>query len=225
MILQSKNIFKTFSTKANSKLEVITDVSLELEENKITVLVGASGSGKSTLLHILSGLDKADKGSVIIRDTDLSKLSDEKLSLFRNKHVGFIFQFHHLLPEFTAAENIAIAKMISGTSRKNAIQKALELLRIVGLEDRESHKPAELSGGEQQRVAIARAIMNNPDIIFADEPTGNLDSVNSEIIHDLFIKLKKERKLTFLIATHNPELVKLADRVIEIRDGQIWDEQ
>lgn len=223
MILQANNIYKTFTTKINNKLEVISDVSLSLEENKITVLVGASGAGKSTLLHILSGLDKADSGSVFIKDTELSKLPDEKLSIFRNKHIGFVFQFHHLLPEFTAAENISIAQMISGISLKKASEKSMDLLKIVGLEERESHKPAELSGGEQQRIAVARAIVNDPDIVFADEPTGNLDSVNSEIIHNLFIKLKKERGLTFLIATHNPELVKLADRVLEIKDGKIYE--
>ncbi|NLT50728.1 MAG: ABC transporter ATP-binding protein [Ignavibacteria bacterium] len=221
MILLANNLNKTFNTASNASLEVIKDVSLELEQNNITVIVGASGAGKSTLLHILSGLDKPDSGSVLIKGTDISSLPDEKLSLFRNKHIGFIFQFHHLLPEFTASENISIAQMISGESLKKAQIRSEELLDIVGLSERGTHKPAQLSGGEQQRVAVARAIVNNPEIVFADEPTGNLDSANSEIIHNLFIRLKEERGLTFLIATHNPEMVKLADRVIEIKDGII----
>jgi len=221
MILKAKNLNKTFNTVSNSSLEVIKNVSLELEQNKITVIVGASGAGKSTLLHILSGLDKPDSGSVLINGTDISSLSDEKLSLFRNKHIGFIFQFHHLLPEFTASENISIAQMISGEKFIKAQIRSEELLNTVGLSERGTHKPAQLSGGEQQRVAVARAIVNNPEIVFADEPTGNLDSANSEIIHNLFIRLKEERGLTFLIATHNPEMVKLADRVIEIKDGII----
>lgn len=223
MILTGKNIFKSYKKDGKSSLEILKDVWLEIEKNKITIIVGASGAGKSTLLHVLSGLDTADSGEIILSGKDIVNISDEKLSDFRNKHIGFIFQFHHLLPEFTAAENVAITKMISGVSKKDALRDANELLASVGLEDRINHKPAELSGGEQQRVAVARAIINNPDIIFADEPTGNLDSVNSEILNDLFIKLKEEKGATFLIVTHNPGLVKIADRVLEMKDGKVLD--
>ncbi|GBD91337.1 lipoprotein-releasing system ATP-binding protein LolD [bacterium BMS3Abin04] len=223
MILTGKNIFKSYKKNGEKSLEILKDISLEIEKNKITIIVGASGAGKSTLLHVLSGLDTIDSGEIILSGKDIVNISDEKLSDFRNKHIGFIFQFHHLLPEFTAAENVAIVKMISGTSKKDALKDANELLTSVGLEDRINHKPAELSGGEQQRVAVARAIINNPDIIFADEPTGNLDSRNSEILNELFIKLKEEKGATFLIVTHNPGLVKIADRVLEMKDGKVLD--
>ena len=183
--------------------------------------MGASGAGKSTLLHILSGLDVPDNGKVIIDNKNIFSLTESEITSFRNKSIGFIFQFHHLLPEFTAAENIAIAQMINGTPKKVAIQKSKELLEIIGLKDRADHQPAQLSGGEQQRVAIARALVNNPKIIFADEPTGNLDSVNSDIIHQLFIELKNKFGLTLLIVTHNPELVMLADNVLEMKDGRV----
>ncbi|MBN1638858.1 MAG: ABC transporter ATP-binding protein [Ignavibacteriales bacterium] len=220
-ILSTYDIHKSFFKSKDKKIDVLKGISLELELNKITVLVGASGSGKSTLLHILSGLDKPDCGEVVIKKTNIFKLSDDKLSKFRNTNIGFVFQFHHLLPEFTAAENIAIPQMIKGTSMKKALGLASKLLDEVGLGDRIHHKPAELSGGEQQRVAVMRALVNNPAIIFADEPTGNLDSANSETLNSLFINLKTKFGSTFLIATHNPELVKLADRVIEIKDGII----
>lgn len=223
MILIGKNIFKSYKKDGKNILEILKDISLEIEKNKITIIVGASGAGKSTLLHVLSGLDNVDSGEIILSGKDIVNISDEKLSDFRNKHIGFIFQFHHLLPEFTAAENVAIAKMISGVSKKDALRDANELLATVGLEDRINHKPAELSGGEQQRVAVARAIINNPDIIFADEPTGNLDSKNSEILNELFITLKEEKGATFLIVTHNPGLVKIADRVLEMKDGKVLD--
>jgi len=223
MILTGKNIFKSYKKDGKKSLEILKDISLEIEKNKITIIVGASGAGKSTLLHVLSGLDTIDSGEIVLSGKDIVNISDEKLSDFRNKHIGFIFQFHHLLPEFTAAENVAIAKMISGVSKKDALKDANELLATVGLEDRINHKPAELSGGEQQRVAVARAIINNPDIIFADEPTGNLDSKNSEILNELFITLKEKKGATFLIVTHNPGLVKIADRVLEMKDGKVLD--
>lgn len=221
MILTAENICKSFSKGSDSKIEVLKNVSLNVNANEITVIVGSSGAGKSTLLHILSGLDKPDKGKVKIDNVNIFKLSEDDISLFRNKSIGFIFQFHHLLPEFTAEENIAIASMINGTSKKDALTESKRLLQLVGLADRNTHLPAELSGGEQQRVAIGRALINKPKIIFADEPTGNLDSNNSEIIHNLFVDLKEKLGLTLLMVTHNPELVKLADRVLEMKDGTV----
>ena len=221
MILNANKIFKSFEKGKDNKIEVVKDVSLKIIENEITVIVGASGAGKSTLLHILSGLDKPDSGIVEIDDINIFELNENDISKFRNQSIGFIFQFHHLLPEFTAEENISIAAMINGTSKKEAKVKSEELLNLVGLIDRKSHLPAELSGGEQQRVAIARALINEPKIIFADEPTGNLDSKNSEIIHELFVDLKTKLGITLLMVTHNQDLVKLADRVLEMKDGQV----
>ncbi len=222
-ILKAENINKTFVKSKEQSLHILKDIALEIEPEKITEIVGASGAGKSTLLHILSGLDKPDSGSVSIKSTDLFSLSDDKLAKFRNENIGFVFQFHHLLPEFTAAENVALARMINNESLNEAIKKAKELLDIVGLSERMDHKPAELSGGEQQRVAVARALANDPDIIFADEPTGNLDSANSEILHGLFRNLKSDLGITFLMVTHNPELIKLADKVYEMKDGRLKD--
>ena len=221
MILNANNIYKSFEKGKDNKIEVVKDVSLKIIENEITVIVGASGAGKSTLLHILSGLDKPDSGIVEIDGINIFGLNETDISNFRNKSIGFIFQFHHLLPEFTAEENISIAAMINGTSKKDSRIKSEELLNLVGLIDRKSHLPAELSGGEQQRVAIARALINEPKIIFADEPTGNLDSKNSEIIHELFVDLKTKLGITLLMVTHNQDLVKLADRVLEMKDGQV----
>ncbi len=221
MILNAHNISKSFEKGKNNTIQVIKDVSLEINKNEITVIVGASGAGKSTLLHILSGLDKPDNGVVEINGIDIFNLSENEISKFRNESIGFIFQFHHLLPEFTAEENISIAAMINGTSKKDARIKSEKLLGLVGLQDRKSHFPAELSGGEQQRVAIARALINEPKIVFADEPTGNLDSKNSEIIHELFVDLKQKLGITLLMVTHNQDLVKLADRVLEMKDGQV----
>lgn len=221
MILKAEGISKSFAKADSRKLEILKDISFNLQENKITVIVGASGAGKSTLLHILSGLDTPDKGTVEITGTDIFKLKDDEIAGFRNKNIGFIFQFHHLLPEFTAVENVSIPLMINGLSLSKAGVKAKELLATVGLSERINHKPAELSGGEQQRVAVARALANSPRIIFADEPTGNLDSYNSELLHQLFIELRDKQKQTFLIVTHNPDLVKLADIVWEMKDGKI----
>ncbi len=222
MILNAENISKSFEKGKDNKIDVLKDVSLTINKNEITVIIGASGAGKSTLLHILSGLAKPDNGSVVIDNIEIFGLSEIDISEFRNKSIGFIFQFHHLLPEFTAAENIAVASMINGTSKKEAIIKSEELLKVVGLLDRKDHFPAELSGGEQQRVAIARALINNPKIIYADEPTGNLDSKNSENIHQLFMDLKNNFGITLLMVTHNQDLVKLADRVLEMKDGQVY---
>ena len=216
IILTAESIYKSFSTAKNEKLEILKGVSLELEDKKLTLIIG-----KSTLLHILSGLDKPDTGTVKIKNENIFKMNDERLSKFRNKNIGFVFQFHHLLPEFTALENTAIPLMIKGDSLKKASVKAAQLLELVGLQERLSHKPAELSGGEQQRVAVARALANEPSIIFADEPTGNLDSKNSEILHELFLDLQKKLGLTFLMVTHNPELVRLGERILEMKDGKL----
>lgn len=222
IILEAKNIHKSFYKQNDIKLEILKGVSLQVESGKISVIIGASGAGKSTLLHILSGLDNADNGEVIIKKTNIFLLSDDKLSKFRNKQIGFVFQFHHLLPEFDALENVAIPIMVSGETKIKSLKRAQELLSLVGLSERTHHKPSELSGGEQQRVAVARALANNPDIIFADEPTGNLDSQNSDMLHQLFVDLKIKLGLTFLIVTHNPNLMNLGDVVFEMKDGQIF---
>lgn len=220
-ILSCNNIFKSYLRTKQGKIDILKNVSLNILLNKITVIVGASGAGKSTLLHILSGLDKPDSGNVIIKGTDILSLNDKELSKFRNKHIGFIFQFHHLLPEFTALENTIMPMLIDGVALSKAEKRGIELLHKFGLDDRIDHKPAELSGGEQQRVAVARAMANNPDIIFADEPTGNLDTANSEIMHQIFHDLKVNFNKTLLIVTHNPNLLKIADTVIEMKDGEI----
>lgn len=221
MILQTKNIIKSYQNTKKVKLEVLRSVNIEIESNKISVIVGASGAGKSTLLHIMGGLDRPDSGEVFFNDQNIFDLSDDKLARFRNKNIGFVFQFHHLLPEFTALENVSIPGMITGKSLTAASKTAIELLEAVGMKERTNHKPAELSGGEQQRVAVARALANNPDIILADEPTGNLDSENSEAVHRILIDLRDKMGKTFVIVTHNPGLVSLADRVYEMKDGKI----
>ncbi|MCZ7603823.1 MAG: ABC transporter ATP-binding protein [Melioribacteraceae bacterium] len=222
IILEAINIKKSFVNTKGKTLEVLKEIDVKVEEKNIEVIIGASGAGKSTLLYLLSGLDKPDEGIVKIKQTDILKLSDEKISKFRNDHIGFIFQFHHLLPEFTAAENIAIPQMVKGISRSKSLKRAEELLDTIGLADRKEHKPAELSGGEQQRVAVARALANDPDIIFADEPSGNLDSKNSDMLHQLIVDIRDKFGITFLIVTHNPELVKLGDVIHEIKDGKIF---
>ncbi|GAB4150243.1 MAG: ABC transporter ATP-binding protein [Ignavibacteriales bacterium] len=220
-ILKCSCVNKSFVTAENEKLHILKDVSLSVNENKVTVIIGASGAGKSTFLHILGGLDKPDAGEVILFGQDLYKLKNDELANFRNKNIGFVFQFHHLLPEFSAEENVMIPLLISGKNKSEARKRSRELLEIVGLEKRRTHKPAELSGGESQRVAVARALACNPKIIFADEPTGNLDSVNSQILNQLFLDLKNELKINFLIVTHNPELMKIGDEIIEMKDGKI----
>ncbi len=221
IILTAENIHKTYKTVEKKSLEVLKGISLEIKRNKITVIIGASGAGKSTLLHILSGLDRPDLGEVKIDSQNIFNLNDEKLSSFRNKHIGFVFQFHHLLPEFTAAENVALPLLIDNNSLKSSLKKAEEVLELVGLKDRIHHKPAELSGGEQQRIAVARALINDASVIFADEPTGNLDSVNSEMIHNLFVDLRDKFQKTFVIVTHNKDLVNLADEVFDMKDGRL----
>jgi lipoprotein-releasing system ATP-binding protein len=220
-ILKANNIFKSFQTTKKVNLEVLKGISLEIQKEKITIIVGASGAGKSTLLHLLGGLDRPDSGEVYYDDNNIFNYSDDKLARFRNKNVGFVFQFHHLLPEFTALENVMIPQLIKGTELNQAKNKSEALLNTVKLKERLDHKPAELSGGEQQRVAVARALANDPQIVFADEPTGNLDSINSEEIHKLILDLKTNLGVTFVIVTHNQSLVNLADQIYEIRDGKI----
>ncbi len=219
-ILRCENIFKTYHTEEKT-IEVLRGVTLELEESETTVVVGASGAGKSTFLHILSGLDEPDKGKVYYMNEDLFEKSDEEISAFRNQNIGFVFQFHYLLPEFTAEENVALPMLVQNISFSKAIERARVLLKEVNLEERASHKPAELSGGEQQRVAIARALANNPKILFADEPTGNLDSDTSKLIENLLVNLREKYGLTLLIVTHNNELKKIGGRVITMKDGKI----
>ena len=194
---------------------------LSIQRGETLAVVGPSGAGKSTLLQIIGTLDKANSGSIIIENTNVSKLSAKDLSKFRNQHIGFVFQFHHLLPEFTALENILIPGYIAGKSKKELLYRAEELLTYLKMDKRASHKPSELSGGEQQRIAIARALINQPKLILADEPSGNLDSNTADELHQLFIDLKNNFKSTFIIVTHNPSLAKLSDTVIEMKDGQI----
>lgn len=211
--------------KSYGSLEVLKGVSIQVNKGEIVSITGASGAGKSTLLHILSTLDKPDAGSIIVDGTDLQKLDDKKLSEFRNKKIGFVFQFHHLLPEFTALENICIPAYIARRSTKEARNRAIALLELLKMKDRMDHKPSELSGGEQQRVAIARALINEPAVIMADEPSGNLDSVNAKQLHKLFFELRDELNQTILIVTHNEELAEMADRRIYMRDGNIFDKE
>ncbi len=208
-------------SKAYDKLKVINDISLNIEKGEIVSIIGASGAGKSTLLQILGTLDNADSGRVEINGQAVSGLIGKSLANFRNKHLGFVFQFHNLLPEFTAAENVMMPLLIAGTTLKVASKKAEEMLQLLGLAERVHHKPSELSGGEQQRVAVARALINNPMIVFADEPSGNLDSKNSQDLHKLFFKIRDELNQTFLIVTHNPDLANMSDRILEIKDGNI----
>jgi len=215
----------TALSKKYGDLEVLKNVSLEVRKGEIVSIVGASGAGKSTLLHLLGGLDKPDSGSVFIQDTELFKLSPKKQAAFRNKHLGFVFQFHHLLPEFSAEENVAIPLWISGIGKKQALQKAGEMLEIVGLHHRLPHKPSELSGGEQQRVAIARALVNHPAIVMADEPTGNLDSQNAQAVHELFLSLRRQLHQTFVMITHNDTLAAMTDRTLVMKDGKIHEER
>lgn len=216
MYLQANNIHKKYGD-----LEVLKGVDIAIEKGSFNAIKGASGAGKSTLLHILGTLDKPDAGNVLIDDTAVFTLPKNAQASFRNKYMGFVFQFHHLLPEFTALENVCMPLWIHNIPKKEAVDKATQLLEKVGLGHRLQHKPSQLSGGEQQRVAIARALIQNPGIVFADEPTGNLDTDNAKEIHQLFLQLKDEFGITLVVVTHNEELAKLADRVIEMKDGII----
>ena len=208
-------------TKSFGQLQVLKGISLNIGKGEVVSIVGPSGAGKTTLLQIIGTLDKPDGGSVVINDTDITALSNKKLSDFRNRHIGFVFQFHQLLPEFTALENIMIPAFIAGKSHSEAKKRAEELLEFMGLSDRASHKPAELSGGEKQRVAVARALVNNPAVILADEPSGSLDSKNKAELHQLFFDLRDRFGQTFVIVTHDEELAAITDRTIHLRDGQI----
>lgn len=215
MIIEARNIVKNFGT-----LQVLKGIDFTAEKGEVVSIMGASGAGKSTLLQILGTLSTPDEGSLVIDGTDVLRLSSRELSAFRNRSIGFVFQFHHLLPEFTALENVMIPALIAGRSDKDARAEALELLEMMGLKERTTHKPAELSGGEQQRVAIARALMNHPSVLFADEPSGNLDTRTKEEIHNLFFSLRDKLGQTIIIVTHDPDLAKMCDRSLYMRDGQ-----
>ena len=206
---------------AYGNLEVLKGVDLHIKKGEFVSIVGASGAGKTTLLQLLGTLDKVQTGSLIINNKEVNTLNQKELASFRNKEIGFVFQFHNLLVEFTALENVCLPAFIGGTDKKKAEQKGMELLALLGLTDRANHKPDELSGGEQQRVAVARALINSPSIILADEPSGNLDSKNAEELHNLFLKLNKELGQTFVIITHNKELANLGSRKLEMKDGKI----
>ncbi len=215
-MLTARDIHKQYGT-----VEVLKGVDISIQSGEIVSIVGPSGSGKSTLLHILGTLDKPDRGQVQLHQIDVTGLAGKKLADFRNKHIGFVFQFHHLLPEFSALENVCIPGWLAGTN-KNAVKKRAEdLLGLLGLSHRLQNKPNALSGGEQQRVAVARALINTPDIVFADEPTGNLDTANARELHQLFFKLREQFRQTFLIVTHNEELAQLSDRTLTMKDGKI----
>lgn len=216
-MIKAENIHKYYG-----ELEVLKGVDLHIKKSEIVAIVGPSGAGKTTLLQILGTLDKPTNSDVlIINDTNINKLNDKALSKFRNTHIGFIFQFHQLLPEFTALENVCIPGFIANRSKNKVEQEAMELLEFLGLSDRTDHKPNELSGGEQQRVAVARALINKPDVIFADEPSGNLDTNSSRNLHELFFTLREKFGQTFVIVTHNQELANMADRKLEMKDGKI----
>jgi lipoprotein-releasing system ATP-binding protein len=215
-MITGKDIHKSYG-----QLEVLKGIDLQINQGEIVSVVGASGAGKTTLLQIIGTLDKPSSGTILFDNQDIAVLSEKKLSSFRNKNIGFVFQFHHLLPEFTAIENLYIPAFIAGVQQKEAHSRALELLEFLHLADRASHKPSELSGGEQQRVAVARALMNHPALILADEPSGNLDSANARELHKLFFSLREKFNQTFVIVTHNQELADMSDRKLMMVDGRI----
>ena len=215
-MIKANNIYYSYGN-----LEVLKGVNLHIKKGEFVSITGASGAGKTTLLQLLGTLDKVQTGSLIINNKEVNTLNEKELANFRNKEVGFVFQFHNLLAEFTALENVCLPAFIAGIDKKKAEEKGFELLSLLGLSDRVNHKPDELSGGEQQRVAVARALINSPSIILADEPSGNLDSKNAEELHNLFIKLNNDLRQTFVIITHNKELAKLGSRELEMKDGKI----
>ena len=215
-MIRADNIYKSYG-----KLQVLKGVSMRVERGEVVSVVGSSGAGKSTLLHIVGTLDKQDRGQVSINGQAIDRLGEHALAKFRNTHIGFVFQFHHLLPEFTALENISIPAYLAGKGKAETEKRAIELLDMLGLKDRTTHKPSELSGGEQQRVAVARALVNKPDVVLADEPSGNLDSDTSKDLHQLFFTLRDELQQTFIIVTHNQDLANMADRKLVMKDGLI----
>ncbi len=216
MILKGKQLAKSYGD-----LKVLKGIDIEIKKGEIVSIVGASGAGKSTLLHILGTLDNADGGELFVKGENITSLNNNQIARFRNMNIGFVFQFHNLLPEFTALENVCIPGYISKQDTKKVEAKALQLLELLGISDRKNNKPSELSGGEQQRASVARALINDPEIVFADEPSGNLDSKNADDLHELFFKLRKELNQTFVIVTHNEHLAQMADRILEIKDGLI----
>lgn len=218
-MIEIKDLRKKFGN-----LKVLKGVNLKIEKGEVISIIGPSGAGKTTLLQLIGTLDKPTSGTILFNGEDLSKMGSNKLSTFRNKHIGFVFQFHQLLPEFTALENITIPALIAGRKRKEAEAEAMELLRIMGLEERADHKPSELSGGENQRVAVARALINHPDVILADEPSGSLDSKNKEELHRLFFSLRDKFGQTFIIVTHDEGLASYTDRTIKMVDGVVEEE-
>lgn len=218
VILSAKDVKKSYKITKNTSLPVLKGIDLEIYDGEIVAIVGKSGTGKSTLLHILGTLDKPDSGEVLFEGNDVFAMKERQISEFRNKSLGFIFQFHHLLPEFTAIENVMIASMISG---KRNEEKAMELMKEVGISDRANHKPSEISGGEAQRVAIARALINSPKLVLADEPTGNLDTENADAIIELLFSLRDKFNHTFVIVTHNDDFAQRCDRVIHLQDGMV----
>jgi lipoprotein-releasing system ATP-binding protein len=221
MLLNAENIHKKYPINKETSLEVLKGVSVSVDKGEIVSVVGPSGAGKSTLIHILGLLDHPSSGTVTFQGADVSNQKDDEISKIRNQHIGFVFQFHHLLPEFTALENIIMPALIAGEKFSSKIEKAQSLLEDVGLVARQHHKPSELSGGEQQRIAVARALMNSPQIIFADEPSGNLDSENASRLHSLLFDLRKKYNQSFVIVTHNKELAEQSDRVIALIDGKL----
>lgn len=221
-VIEAKNLYKSFpSGPDKEKLEVLKGMVLKVTEGSVTAIVGSSGSGKSTLLHILGGLDKADDGEIYWNGKDISGYNADQLAEFRNKYIGFVFQFHHLLPEFTALENVAMPALIAGTNTNVAYKRAEELLDNFGIAERKEHRPTQLSGGEQQRVSMARALMNNPRIILADEPTGNLDQENTDIILDLLFELRDAMGVSVLLITHEKDIANRADRILELKKGTL----
>ena len=216
-MITAKNIFYSYEN-----LNVLKGINLEIEKGEFVSIVGASGAGKTTLLNILGTLDKIDDGSLYINQQNISTFTEKEISKFRNQEIGFVFQFHNLLNEFTALENICMPAYLNGTNKQIAEKKGLELLDLLDLSNRSKHKPNELSGGEQQRVAVARALINTPSILLADEPSGNLDSNNANELHQLFLKLNKEKSQTIIVSTHNNDLAKLGDRTLKIRDGKLF---
>lgn len=221
IIVKATNLVKEYSTGHDQILPVLKGLDLEVKGGEVVIIVGPSGSGKSTLLHLLGGLDRPTKGSVSVSGRDIFSLSDEELAKFRNRSLGFIFQFHHLLPEFNALENVLLPAYLKGDSRRAAMERGEALLAEVGLADRMNHRPNELSGGEQQRVAVARALMNEPPLVLADEPSGNLDELNGLKLHQLLLDLARRKGITFVIATHNQDLAARGDRILRLSQGTL----